>query len=92
MAALLTQAKAISELRERTGLSEQTATDKVKSIVRFAGVADGARIKVPRYQLELVIADIEKPKPITKTNGIRPLSPKMVAKIRAFGRPIRQKA
>lgn len=86
---LLTQSAAIKEIRERSGLSEATATAKVKAMPK---TRDGCRDKVSRYSVELVIAEIERPPVTQKSNGIRPLSPKKIANIRSFGVMPRQRA
>jgi len=77
---LITQRQAILRLRD-IGLSEATATEKVRAMSK---TRDGAREKVSRYQVELVIAEYEHPRPEPKVSGIKPLSAHKVAKIRAF--------
>jgi hypothetical protein len=82
---LITQSAAIREIRARTGLSEESATVRVKHLAKTIGVLDGQRVKVHRSEIERVIAEVNNPPQPKSIVGIRPFSEKKIARIRAFG-------
>ena len=87
---LLTQRQAIKRIREEAGLSEASAIDHVR---RMAKVPDQKRMKVRQFDVEVVIAETNAiPKPPKPATGGRPFSAKKLAKIRAYGVILRQRA
>jgi hypothetical protein len=83
---LLTQRKAISEIRARTGLSERSATAAVAKMLKQK---DGCRFKVLARDVEAVIYDTNHPATSSrKADGTKGFSPRLVSRMRREGAEI----
>lgn len=78
---LLTRRTAIYKLRAATNMRWEWCQDSVK---KLAVVPDGKRLKLHARDLQKLIDETLNPKPVT-VQGVRPLSEKKIARMRARG-------
>jgi len=72
MKAFITQRQAIAMLREKTGMSRELCTAKVKGLPTKL---DGSRDKIARPHLQRLIAEMSAP-PSLESLGLKPLRKK----------------